>query len=188
METRAKIKYFSATLQGADLILHIDDPKGVDDLMEKDLRLKLTQWRNIRSLNANRYFHLLSDKLADVMKMSKPRMKNYLLYRYGQRARDKDGNLAIIKSNADEDELLEREDFHCWFYRTAPDGVPMYVLLEHSRFYDTKEMSVLIDGVVDECKNQGIDTMTPDEIEEMKQKWGVDIGEHNSNAEKVLYL
>ena len=176
METKARIKYFSPTLDGADLILHIDEPFGIDDLMDKDLRLKLTQWRNVRSLNANAYFHLLCDRLADAMNMSKPRMKNLLLFRYGQKARDKDGNLAIIKTNADEDELLEREDFHCWFLRPAPDGTPMYVLLEHSRFFDSHQMSVLIDGVVEEAKKVGIDTLTPNEIEEMKQKWGVDIG------------
>ena len=175
METKARIKYISATLDGADMILHIENPDGVEDLMDKDLRLKLTQWRNVRSLNANAYFHLLCDKLADAMSMSKPRMKNYLLYKYGQRARDKDGKLAIIKTNADEMELVEREDFHCWFYRQAPDGTPMYVLLEHSRFFDTKQMSILIDGVVEECKAIGISTLTPDEIAEMKQKWSIEV-------------
>lgn len=176
MQTKARVKYVSPTLQGADLILHIDDPSGIEDLVDKDLRLKLTQWRNVRSLNANAYFHLLCDRLADAMNMSKPRMKNCLLYRYGQKVRDKDGKLAIIKTNADESELLEREDFHCWYWQDAPDGTPMYVLLEHSRFFDSKQMSVLIDGVIEECKHLGIQTITPQEIEEMKQKWGVDIG------------
>lgn len=176
METRARIKYVSATLQGADIILQIDEPFGIDDLMDKELRLKLTQWKNVRSLNANAYFHLLCDKLADAMRMSKPRMKNLLLFRYGQKSRDKGGNLAIIKTNADEDELLEREDFHCWPIQNAPDGTPMYVLLEHSRFFDTHQMSILIDGVVDECRKLNISTLTPKEIEEMKQKWGVDVG------------
>lgn len=176
METKAKIKYVSATLDGADLILHIDDFSGVDDLKDKELRLKLVQWHNKRSLSANAYFHLLVDKLADAIGMSKPRMKNLLLFRYGQKARDKDGNLAIIKSNADESELLEREDFHCWPIQEAPDGTPMYVILGHSRFYDSKEMSVLIDGTVEEAKHQGIDTLTTSEIDELKQKWGVEVG------------
>lgn len=176
METRAKVKYLSPTLDGADLILHIDDPAGIDDLKDKDLDLKLTQHRNRRSLNANSYFHALSDKLADSMGMSKPKMKNLLLFRYGQKSRDKDGNLAIIKTNADEDELLEREDFHCWPIQNAPDGTPMYVLLDHSRFFDTHQMSILIDGVVEECRKLNISTITQAEIEAMKQKWGIDIG------------
>ena len=173
MECKAKIKYISPTLGGADLIMHIDGAPDVDGLLDNDLRLTLTKWRERRSKDANAYFHLLADKLADALRMSKPKMKNYLLYRYGQRARDNDGNLVIIKTNADEDELIERSDIHCWYLKDAEDGTPMYVLLEHSRFYDTKQMSILIDGVVEECKGQGIETMTPDELAEIKQKWGL---------------
>lgn len=180
METKARIKYISPTLDGADLILHIDSPKGAEELADKELRLTLTQWKQKRSLNANAYFHALCDRLADEMGMSKPRMKNLLLFRYGQKARDKEGRLAVIKSNAEEDALLEREDFHCWRIQDAPDGTPRYVLLEHSRFFDSKEMSVLIDGVVDECRAVGIDTLTAAEIENMKQKWGIEIGQRSS--------
>lgn len=175
MECKATIKYVSPTIGGADLILHIDGQPDMDGL-EGELRLVLTKWRNRRSKDANAYFHLLADKLADAMRMSKPRMKNYLLYRYGQRCRDKDGNLVVIKTNADEDDLIERSDIHCWYLKNADDGTPMYVLLEHSRFFDTRAMSILIDGVVAECKAQGIDTMTPTEINELKQKWGVNVG------------
>lgn len=41
-----------------------------------------------------------------------------------------------------------------------------------SSTYDAKEMSVLIDGVVSECKEMGIETMTPDEIARLKSEWG----------------
>lgn len=39
--------------------------------------------------------------------------------------------------------------------------------------YNTAEMSRLIDEVVYECKEQGIETATPEEIERLKQQWGV---------------
>lgn len=35
-----------------------------------------------------------------------------------------------------------------------------------------KEMSVLIDGVISECKDLGIETMPPDELALLKSKWG----------------
>ena len=180
MESRARIKDIKPTLGGADITLHIDgDISRIDTLVNKDLRMKLVQWRDKRSNNANKYFHVLSDQLADAMRMSKPKMKNYLLFHYGQRVRDSENNLVVIKTNADERELIERSDMHLWYIKDAPDGTPMYVLLEHSRFYDSKQMSILIDGVVAECKAQGIDTMTPAEIEELKQRWGVEIAEHH---------
>lgn len=48
-----------------------------------------------------------------------------------------------------------------WFYQLKP-----------SREYDTKEMSSLIDKVVQDAKELNIETMTPTEIERMKQLWG----------------
>lgn len=184
METKARIKQIHPTIGGADITLHVEgvlDP--LDTLMNRDLRLKLVQWRDKRSNNANKYFHLLSDQLADAMRMSKPKMKNYLLFHYGQKVRDAENNLVVIKTNADEDELITRSDLHCWYLKNATDGTPMYVLLEHSRFYDTRQMSILIDGVVAECKEQGIETMTPSEIDELKQRWGVEIAEHHTDRE-----
>ena len=42
-----------------------------------------------------------------------------------------------------------------------------------SSTYDTREMSVLIDGVVSECKELDIETISPTELREMKERWGV---------------
>lgn len=176
MESRATIQSVNPCTDGAVVVAHISNPDGIDELMGHDLKLTLTRWRDRRSKDANAYFHVLADKLADAMRMSKPKMKNYLLFHYGQKCRDKDGQLVVIKTNADEEELINRSDVHCWFLKNADDGTPMYVLLEHSRFFDTREMSILIDGVVAECKAQGIDTMTPAELAEIKERWGIDVG------------
>lgn len=40
-----------------------------------------------------------------------------------------------------------------------------------SSTYNTKEMSRLIDAVVKDCKEQGIETLPPDEIERMVTMW-----------------
>lgn len=144
------------------------------DHIKGDMRITLAKWQEKRSLNANRYFHLLSDKLADATRMSKPEMKNYLLYTYGQKWRDENNELICIKTNAPRKSLMDNKDFHCWDIKAAPDGTPMYVLLRHSSDFDTREMSILIDGVVEECKGQGIETKTPKEIAELKARWGED--------------
>lgn len=182
MESRARIKLVTPTIGGgADVVIHVEDAE-LDDLIDKELRISLTQFRARRSRDANAYFHVLADKLADARRMSKPKMKNYLLFHYGQKCRDKDGNLVCIKTNADEEELISRSDLHCWYMKNAADGTPMYVLLEHSRFFDSRQMAILIDGVVEECKQQGIDTLTYTEIEEIKQKWGVNLEQHHTNG------
>ena len=38
--------------------------------------------------------------------------------------------------------------------------------------YDTTQMSHLIDLIVQDCKAQGIETLTPDKLDAMKVKWG----------------
>lgn len=45
-------------------------------------------------------------------------------------------------------------------------------MIKGSSEYDTVEMSHFIDRIVEEAKELGIETATPDELERMKQEWG----------------
>lgn len=47
-----------------------------------------------------------------------------------------------------------------------------YIVIRGSHTYDSKEMSRLINGLVQECRQQDIETMTPAEIEEMCKALG----------------
>jgi hypothetical protein len=49
--------------------------------------------------------------------------------------------------------------------------VHLAILIGSSQ-YDSKQMATLIDGIVSECKELGIETMTPQELEGLKQTWG----------------
>lgn len=42
-----------------------------------------------------------------------------------------------------------------------------------SSTFDSKEMASFIDGIVSECKEMGIETLPPDEIERMRREWGI---------------
>lgn len=59
--------------------------------------------------------------------------------------------------------------------RFDKNGSPFrtYIMMRGSSDYDTKEMASLIDGVVSECRQMGISTLPPDEIERMKRNWGM---------------
>jgi hypothetical protein len=181
LESKGRIVSFKPNTLNNRTLIEIEIDTADDDslqdlerLMKSDIKAHIVTYREPRSNSANKYFHTLSDKLADEMRMSKPKMKNYLLYHYGQKVRDEDGKLVLIKTNADEEQLISRTDIHLYYYKDSTDGVPMYVLLEHSRFYDSKAMSILIDGVVAECKAVGIETLPPAEIERLKALWGTD--------------
>jgi hypothetical protein len=45
-------------------------------------------------------------------------------------------------------------------------------VMRGSHTYDTREMSRLIDGTVEEAKELGIETLTPEQLERMKASWG----------------
>lgn len=40
-----------------------------------------------------------------------------------------------------------------------------------SSTYNTRQMSRLLDAIVDDCKQCGIETLPPEQIEEMKRTW-----------------
>lgn len=180
MESKGRLAGFEQDFTSGSVIVHIEfknvcieELAALQSLLAKDINCKISEWREPRSLNANKYFHVLSDKLADAKRISKSECKNYLLYEYGQKWRDEEGNLICIKTNAPVESLMQSKDFHVWFAKPATDGTPMYVLLRHSSSFDTKEMAILIDGVVSECKEAGIEVLSPQRIKELKERWGV---------------
>ena len=129
-----------------------------------------------RSLDANAYFHVLVGKIADKIHISKTHCKNILIGRYGQQEFLEDGKPIVIKSNVGVEKMLEQEFLH-----TVPCGtklengieVVFYKVFRGSHTYDTKEMSILIDGTVQEAKDLGIETIPPEELERMVSKWRV---------------
>lgn len=145
--------------------------KGVELL---DIRIK--KHRRRRSLDANAYFHVLVDKLADRLQISKPRCKNLMIGRYGQPfyIDESETAEAVIKTNIPVSQMMENETVHCMpCGQKTEDGKELvyYKIFRGSSTYNTKEMSVLIDGTVDECKDQGIETLPPAELERMIAHW-----------------
>lgn len=132
--------------------------------------------RKKRSLDANAYFHVLVGKIADAMKppISKARAKNLLIGRYGQQEFLEDGQQVIIKTNISVDEMLEQEFLHCFpcgVQKEKDTAVVFYKVYRGSHTYDSKEMSILIDGTVEECKALGIETIPPAELRRMVESW-----------------
>ena len=149
--------------------------QGLQELKAMDLlAVSLKKYRKKRSLDANAYFHLLVGKLADSLRISKIRCKNIMIGRYGQ-ADYIDGQPVMIKTQIPVSDMLEQENLHCLPCggKTEENGLQtfFYRVYRGSHTYNTEEMSNLIDGVVQEAKDQGIETATPDEIEKLKSLW-----------------
>lgn len=152
-------------------------PEHMEQYKEQKLVVSTQKWRRRRSLDANAYFHTLCRKLAQKLKISEPECKNLMLRRYGQLVVTEENKLVdFIAKDSMSDDIDRWEKLHLM---PTPDTQVMangeiyrkFYLLKGSHELDSKEMSVLIDGLVEECKLQGIKTETPDVIEKMKQLW-----------------
>lgn len=142
------------------------------------LSIKAVRHRKKRSLDANAYYWQLLTKVAESMELSKPQAHNYFLRHYGQLAIF-DGKAAYIvlpDTKETEKTIEQSETYHLKptsQVKEGKDGLMYrtYMMLRGSSEYNTKEMSVLIDGLVSEAKELGIEVLSPDELERLKEEW-----------------
>ena len=137
-----------------------------------------------RSLDSNAYFHVLCDKLRQKLNISMARCKNQLIADYGQ-IEYIDDEPMIYKTNAPDDYMMELETIHTKCVKVAKENgkeVYFYRIYRGSHTYNTSEMAKLITGTVEECKLQGIETATPDELAKMQALWSEKYGKHNTDG------
>ena len=168
-------------LTGRERVTFICDPfplQGLERYAEKALTVSVKEYSKKRSLTANAYYWTLVSAMADALKISNAAMHNMLLRRYGS-PEVLDGKLLYVTmpdTIAAEQRALEAETYHLKptsDVRVGTDGTfwRTYVMLKGSSGYDAKEMARLIDGVVSECKELGIETMAPEELERMMKAY-----------------
>lgn len=137
----------------------------------------LKQHRKKRTLSQNAYYWQLLTQTAEVLKMKKPELHNRLIRDYGQRMYI---NGALVTTSLPDTEAVERQVLEAEAYHLNPTSqvltdrhgrpVRTYVFMRGSSDYDTKEMSVLVDGLVQEAQALGIETLTPRELEAMRER------------------
>ena len=145
---------------------------SIELLREKELKVKAVQYRKKRSLDANAYAWTLMSQIAAVLGTNKDSIYEEMLRRYGQPYLDENGISEKITVLADID--VNKYGIHTKYIGSGHvEGREFkhYMVLKGSSQYDTKEMSVFIDGIVSECKELGIETLTPRELEQMKVAW-----------------
>lgn len=135
----------------------------------------VTEHKEKRSLNSNSYYWVLLTKLADAMRISKSKAHNMMLRSYGQLEliNDKACYIVIPDTEEAEETALNAETYHIKptsQVKPGKDGMSYrtYMLIRGSSTYNTKEMAILLDGLIQEAKDQGIETLTPAELERMR--------------------
>lgn len=144
--------------------------QGLSKLKDLDLDIKVDKHRKKRSLDANKYFWLLCTKLSDVLNTPKED-----IYRSYIKAVGDYTPLPIKEKAVEEFKRKWGSKGEGWFAEVIDDSkLPGYKLVfayYGSSTYDTKRMSRIIDMAVQDCKDQGIETLTPDQLKEMMSAW-----------------
>ena len=140
----------------------------VDELKDKDkLSSEVKQYREKRSLNANNYAWAMITQIADVLRANKEDIYLLMLSRYGQ------SELISVLAHIPIEGYVK-------YYTEAGESTLKGKVFKHYKVYkgssefDTREMSIFIDGIVFEAKAMGIQTETPEMIAKMKALWEVE--------------
>lgn len=162
-----------------EITLEVDgDAEDIERLKDKKLAVELKQYREKRSLDANAYYWVLAGKLADVLGQSSAWVHNHMLRKYGQIMVIDDQGVYTVLPDTDEAQkaIDEAETYHLKPTSQVKPGkggkmYRTYMMLRGSSDYDSKEMSTLINGLVEECKAVGIETLPPAELERMMESY-----------------
>lgn len=137
---------------------------------EKVKTCKIDHKKKKRSLNANSYAWLIITEIANKLRISKEEVYLQMLKRYGQ------SSVISIVSEA-VPVFMKSVKYAEEFGKGTVNGKDF----THIKVYmgssemDTKEMAILIDGIVSEATELKIPTMTPSEIEKLKSSWQFNI-------------
>lgn len=126
---------------------------------KEDVKFEIKEYKDKRGLRANRYYWSLINELANVLRMSKEEVHRDILTHYGQSV--------LVSVTAEADLGVFK------YYSEVGESILNGKLFKHIKVYkpssemDSKEFSILLDGLIQECKQQDITTLDEIEIKEM---------------------
>lgn len=150
-----KLPLKKAYIYARELVLESDD---------STVSLEIKRQYDKRSLDANAYAWHLIGELADAFNVSKELVYLIMLKRYGQ------GGVVKIQDK-DADAFKRQVKYWEEHDKLRDERASYYRFWVGSSHYNTHEMYTFIQGLVSECKDQGIETLTPKEMQEMMAEW-----------------
>lgn len=113
-----------------------------------------------RSRNANNYLWALVGELGNALRMSKEEVYFEMLQRYGQ------SEQVAVKAGIDISKAVK----YCQKGDTI-NGWTYWKIYTGSSEMNSEQMSILLDGVVQECEQQDIPTLDSEMIEDLERSW-----------------
>lgn len=132
--------------------------------INKDKEFEIKEYKPKRSRNANNYAWNLITKIADVLRLDKEEVYLDMLKHYGQ------SEMVSVLSEIDVKGYFK---YYEKVGETVLNGKEFshYKIFKGSSEYTTSEMNIFISGIVQEAEQLDIETLTPIEIERLKQAW-----------------
>ena len=175
MELEFDRSRWSNDSEGFWLSLRVREPQAarqfVGGMADKPYIAELREKRGKRSLDANAYLWVLCQKIAEAVgNITKDDVYRRAVHEVGQ--------FEILPIRVEAlDAFIRKWHGHGtgWIAEKQDDSkLPGYVRViayYGSSVYDTQEMSVLLNYIIDEAKQLNIETATPDELALMKARW-----------------
>ena len=141
-----------------------------DTLKDAELEVTIKKFRKKRSLDANSYMWVLLDKLAAALRTTKEELyigyiRQYGMYKDFTLTEDEAKTFKVVWEAFGTGWPTEQTDY-------APDGEHVVIRAYYgSSRYDTKRMSRLIDSIVQDCKDLGIETENEEYIDSLLKSW-----------------
>lgn len=141
-----------------------------EELHDKPVSVAVKQYRAKRSLDANAYAWVLIDKIAQKMRLPKERV-------YKDAIREIGGVSDVIcvqNRAAQKIKSVWKDKGLGWQVETMDskiEGCTVLVLYYGSSYYDTAQMSALIDQLVQTAQNLGIETKPEEYIKSLLEEY-----------------
>lgn len=173
MEFNGKIKDLKSDFKEAQIILSTPNKsilEGLEKLKlsDKELTITIKKKSQQRSLDANAYSWYLMHQIGNSIGRSKDEIYLEMLERYGVFTH------IIVKPTVvekmKEEWRLIRELGEVKI--NGQTGIQLQCYFGSST-YTTAEMSNFINGIVSECKEMGIETLSDKEIKNMEESWRI---------------
>lgn len=173
---RAKLHDLSVARDGGWLLtIRTSENVGglFDELHECDVDVTVKKYRKKRSLDANAYFWVLANRLAKKLRIDANGI-------YRSYVPDIGGSYEVVPVREDRIDVWEKVWCSGHIGRMIEDMGPCRNIKGYhnirsyisSSDYDTAQMSQLIELVVADCRENGIETMTPRDLDALVSRWG----------------
>lgn len=171
------ISFKSAKMETGQLIIDIPPVQRgsvmgwLKSKKDREYDLTIKEHRNKRSLDANAYAWVLIHELAKELRIKPIGVYREAVLTVGDnytpmciREKDLERMTQMWEAHGDGWQCVDRGESNVPGCRTV-------FAYYGSSVFDTAQMSRLIDGIVQDCKALGIETLTPEKLALLKEEW-----------------